>query len=855
MATTTTEVTKEEVESDTVEIDKLLARMLNHPFSVWTDDTTSNEKHSTKRQCQLSGPFLLIVDPTQTVPTLNLYLPQWECSVKKSKNHRSIVLQSNEFENIHTIKLKSKNQKAIDLWAKWINNGVEDIKGLKLRIAEFKCKLNMEGSFLKSRLYITNDGISISRQGKTVVELPRAPVTKALPNLNEALKIHLYKNGVSSNTITCEKIEDSRRLILAVNSEPDDLKTIPDFFIGETNIPDIPDEIFESIEANDGAKHNDVVIEAEVEEEDDDFLGLPQFEEEEEGAPQTAEKEEESEKEDEEQKKQVKKKKKVIKTKSRKAKDKPKKRVKKKSGKNVNDDEEAPAPKKEKETPQFISKENNEMEKKKNALLGKGKDNAPKPKKSVVIETSDFIPADKNPWPESEKEQSKSKKASQTSEVSKKQVSESRLYNDPVNFQRRMNDKLEKLAQLPRNEKPPDITTLISQNCAQFGLKEKPGSYPFLDIPDIEEEIIPFQVPNNAFSSILYSNALVVPTVGETKTLQSTYDIEEIVKSFPPNFQAALKRSGYTPPKEIFDIYTETMKQFKELPPPQQPVAACGLFLQGRSSKLKQISKQLAVLKYPIGLINESLKMMSFSEETDFENFFIGLYKHGFINFFFETVKNEQDFIINNYFPDAFMRCDSFCNDICALSCKPFDQVEPKLGPLPYQGINAPHIIFSNRIPRFMNSITQELIPTTEFAGKRPPSDLSYIIASLIQLMAIIVKNNHLLVRSKEYAFLWSKINGLSRKFNKPNFFKFNERPPKEVKIVSFLINVLFDRSLTEFLLLFLQNERANQMVQELFVLSMNELVKLEAIKKTEVESQEIVIRTKEDVDHIFAIQ
>lgn len=778
------------------------------------------------------------------------------------------------------IKLKSKNQRVIEMWAKAINGSVEELNDLKIRIATYKCSINIEGSFLKARVYITNDAISISRGGKVVMDLPRFPVTTAAPNLNDPKKIHIYKNGVLMNTVICDTVEATRRLLIALNSKPDELKTIPEFFITDTNIPDIPDVIFENIENDGEARTTEIAFNDEDEEGLDLDLDVPEEEE----AAEPEVNEEENENENNGKKEKKKKFKKIVKIvkkmkknnsernddeKTDEKKEKKKKKGKRKSRKNsenenkkdndksenesqkkksedlskvIEDTDNEVSNKEEKET-SMIAEENKQLEKKKNDLLSVKKENKTqkkdeKSKKKVKIET-DFVPADKNPWPE------------EKSEISTTKKSESHLYNDPINFRNRMEEKLKKLKELPRNDKPPNINDLITAKSSQFGLKVKPGTYPDIFIPENTNESNIFQIPANDSTISLTAIGFQYKKPSKLLTIQDSFNFEEICSRFSKSQKGLINKIGFQPKGVHYNLYNEIMNEFKELPPAQQPIATASLFLHSRSKKVQDIGGKVKSINYTLKILQDKFHSVTLNTEEDFVNLFIYLYINNFIQFFFESVSNEQEFIQESYYQDAFMKCPSFCNDIVNYS-KSVQGLEIVPNSIIYKDVYSPHVILSYAIPRFKNAIT-EILMLDESEKSDEPLSISLIVCSLIELFSISSKNNHRYPIDGDFAFLWRKISNLKSKLKNADLFKFKKLTSKEIKIITFMVQIIFDPSFMQFVNLVISDERNNPTVQAEIVLCIDQLSNI-GILNTKIENQALIQKVLSDVKYFFHI-
>lgn len=219
-------------------IEGLLSRSLQHHFAVAVD----TEEHATKRICTLAGPTLLIEDETRCLPPVNIYLPNWYISPKKTKNHRTLIFTPRITLETQQIKMKTKNQKTSDTWFRMMDSNIEDMQFLKIRYATYHIRLNKDGAFVKSTLTIANDSIKFVSHNRILVELPRFPEINAIPNINEPLKVQIFRNNHMVNSVQCVDALQARKVLLALNSLPDELETVPQVVLQMTDVPEINDE-------------------------------------------------------------------------------------------------------------------------------------------------------------------------------------------------------------------------------------------------------------------------------------------------------------------------------------------------------------------------------------------------------------------------------------------------------------------------------------------------------------------------------------------------------------------------------------------------------------------------------------
>lgn len=213
--------------SDTTRIvSTILSYQLTHNFSVAVDGA-----HGSKRMCLLVGPLLYMQDPNRLLPNLALFLPMWDINPKKSKNHRTLIFTSDQVEEVHEIKLKTKNIPVFTKWSKQLSNNREMLSQYKLRWANHPVRINKDGAFIPAKYQMDNETVKIIAGDKIILDLPRYPESWAGPNLNDLEKIHFYRKDHMVATLKCKDQIQAMKIIIEMNLVQDDLKTVPDIFL------------------------------------------------------------------------------------------------------------------------------------------------------------------------------------------------------------------------------------------------------------------------------------------------------------------------------------------------------------------------------------------------------------------------------------------------------------------------------------------------------------------------------------------------------------------------------------------------------------------------------------------------
>ena len=741
----------EEKESEARQaIEKVLRRELSHTFSV-----AVGTQKSSKRFCQLCGPIIYITDPSGVAVKIQIYLPEWQMSMKKAKRHRTIIFNSN-IPEFTLVKLKTKNVKLAEFWYKNMNQANEDVRYLKIRHSTHHVLLNKDGIFSKVTMVMTNEGTKFLYKNSILyADLPRYPAVHASPYISDFQRIHVYR-GESEivATIRCTDPLKTRIVLLTLNAQVTDIETVPEFFLAsDTNdVPELSDSVLADSGPSLGKPANPLYR---------ILLG-----------PDEDEEEEEEEEEEEAH-------------------------------------EDGTTPK--------------------------------------------------------VKFQSPRKRAGSCREDRYKKLARSGVLsaNDKEAFAILMAEKEDKLMSLPRNEKPPNAELMI-QNMALssvsiLGIPE--GGYPEITLPELEDESMPFEMPRSCVTEQLFSDVVIGDTPIPHVTMRTNYQPTNVLKGLPDYLRDGMDLLLYKPTEGASNAYDGYLKQLEEIEDgPDRILAMVGMFLQGRAVSISVLYKGLSMLKFPIKKISECIANHQFTSISKCIEFMSKLCENNLVGFFFKTLERLHQFRDTYYYPDAFMRCEGFCEDIARImsATKPGSKLGVKSlidKTPPFYNVVCPHVGFATMVQRFREKCTEnwivaappeekgedeeEQLVLNEQRKECPP--FAMIIAYVMFLMA--GKNMDIIYKG-EYGHLAGPILDLEPILEEPvrELIKdlHNKEIPRRDAVVWALIKLVTHKELPGFLVTFASGEgiRYNERLQE-YMLSIHELLKLDSCFPDGVDSQD----------------
>lgn len=245
----------------------LFSHVFKHSISVGVDGI-----HATKRIVQIFGPLVHITDPNKLLPNLFLFLPMWEITPKKSKNHRTLILRSEKVEDVNEIKIKTKNIKLLNMLSKQFLVGKECLINQQLRYANHSVRLNKDGAFVPAKYQMANDYVKVIVGDKVIVDLPRYPDSWAGPNLNDYEKVHFYRGDHMTATLKCKDMLQAMKIIVEMNMIPDDLETIPNIFTKNDDVlvPEVDESAFDNTSGSILDSSNQISEDNRTEDEDEE---------------------------------------------------------------------------------------------------------------------------------------------------------------------------------------------------------------------------------------------------------------------------------------------------------------------------------------------------------------------------------------------------------------------------------------------------------------------------------------------------------------------------------------------------------------------------------------------------------
>ena len=717
-----------------------------------------------------------IIDPNRLLPNLFLFMPMWEMTLKKCKNHRSLLLHSEKVEGVNEIKIKSKNMKVFNLWYKHIGEAKETmLLNVKIRFANHALRLNKDGAFIFAKYQMNNDSVKIIVNEKVIIDIPRYPESWAAPNLNDLEKVHLYRGEHMVATIKCKNPLQALKVVVEMNVLPEDLETQPTIEVDKIVVPELDDSMFDNTSGSSTFSSNVNMMAVDSESEDE-------------------------------------------------------------SGK-----------------------------KKKN----KGQEGT--------------IPL---------KETSNKKKK-------KKKVNP----QDTYSFANQMREKMEKINELPRNEKKPDPQELIKQITSQFKFNVEPGKAPQINIPDnynvpesssssshSEEEDIPILNPiensnlsdendlnnhtiendqniankqsnkprkfkiskDDPFASSLFRESIAM-NYEEPININSVYNTQKVFEDFSEDIKEKLTDADIKPINEDKNQFKLIFDKLDSLSPDELPEFATGVFLNGRVYGLQEHVKKLLDVDFGILRIKEIINNAHITNKLGFYNFFFQIYKESLAEIFFKGLLYNPDFRMLCYFSDAILREDKSC-ELLANSAKQVTKLIKKPS-IPYKLTVSPYIMLRNAIPEFERNMTMYWISTPNETSR--PTPFTIIIGSIITLLSKTLsdKDCRYIIYHNQIEILWNKILKLESSFNQDieKYFTFKNKMHRSNKLVYFLVNLLVKNKISDFLITFMNESNPSEEVKQEFILCLSQILRLsKSFTKNCLKDANIYKQTTSDLGKLF---
>lgn len=714
----------------------LFSHVFKHSISVGVDGI-----HATKRIVQIFGPLVHITDPNKLLPNLFLFLPMWEITPKKSKNHRTLILRSEKVEDINEIKIKTKNIKLLNMLSKQFLVGKECLINQKLRFANHSIRLNKDGAFVPAKYQMSNDYVKVIVGDKVAIDLPRYPDSWAGPNINDYEKVHFYRGDHMTATIKCKDMLQAMKIIVEMNMIPDDLETIPDIFTGKKEdllVPEIDESAFDNTSGSSIASSAQL-SEASAGTDDED-------------------EEEEDEAEDGHKKK-------------------------KKKSKN------------EKEIP---------LEKKK------------KKKRKGVEAMADFSV--------------------------------------------RMEEKMDKLKELPRNEKRAGRAECIEKIVSQFTLKVPTGTAPPVTVPEKgpnDNDILPWEMPRSPITSSLFNNQIQT-NFPKDITLKDKYNVSQVFQSLTTSNKEAINSLQSVRPNDKDVVpYDEAFENLDKMQPNELPEFVTGVFLHGRTRSYIDLAHSISNINFSCKRIREIFQSTHVKTKKTYYRFFFQLFKEGLAGTFFRSLIRFPYFRLINYYPDSLMRCDDTIETLSKLNVKLPGNTKLKSKPkIPFKLDIYPHIILAHEIPRFQQNQTEIWIDEENQMG---PTPMSMIIAACIALMALTYNDREpkIIIYKGQFKKLWKTFKQHSKNLGsvEPEIEALKlKRAHQDTKVVELLLHALVENKLIEFLINFMKCKNCKNDVTQHLILCVSQLEKLSNnFVKDCLKRKSIVKETKNDLIKVFA--
>ncbi|OHT12391.1 hypothetical protein TRFO_17754 [Tritrichomonas foetus] len=409
----------------------------------------------------------------------------------------------------------------------------------------------------------------------------------------------------------------------------------------------------------------------------------------------------------------------------------------------------------------------------------------------------------------------------------KKRVNPQEKYS----FANQMAEKMEKLNELPRNEKRPVPDDIIKTVVATFKLNVKPGTAPKITIPDDykdddETGISEFEIPNEPYTQSLFNTNIKIEH-NEIRTINSNYNIKDTFKSLPENVQEQLKKVGVKPVDKKMNDFERIFENIEKLSGDELPAFATGVFLNGRMHSCADLAKSLLNIRFSCHKIREIFSDLHVTDKKGYLAFFYQLYSENLTSMFFKAILNMPSFRIANYFPDALMREDKTCIILANNARKATKQI--KSPTIPFKLETAPRLLLFGSIPIFQQNQTEQWISANNERQLATP--FSMIIASLIELIAKTYsdKDCKSILYHGEYGIIWNKLFQLREMFTDSfeEHFYIKRKAHRNEKVTEVLIYALVENRIIDLLAHFIDEENPSSNVISEFVLCISELLKL----------------------------
>ncbi|OHT01442.1 hypothetical protein TRFO_31769 [Tritrichomonas foetus] len=742
-------------------VQNILSKQIQHSFSIALD-----REHADKRYCLLSGPILQIVDPNRLKPNLYVFLPDWNLSSRKSKGHRTIVLEFKKPDEQKIIKMKSKNIKTVDGWLKRMMKAVDELSLVKIRFANHHARVNKDGTFLQCTVQMSNDAVRIIVNEKVHLDVPRFPESRCFPNLNDFSKVHIYRENHMVATIKCKSNEQANKMLVELNVLPEDLKTIPSTFLETTTIPDISDSAFDEMSsgsslASSSSQFLDAVLAVGGEEEE---------EEEEENLPG-----------------------------------------------NIDDNNDENA----------TNKKNNSSTKTNNG--------------KVAFQI-----------PNSNRNANKNGKKKRKNTVS------------GISFDILMEQRMEKINDLPRNDKHPDSSEIAVEITKKFDIYKSSKKTPIINVEKYssQDDVPPFEFPDLPFLKEIKRYTSEDEKVKlkrlEAHTINTEYYPTKVFESLPEEIQNKLKEMKFVPLETTVNNFSIFMEQLKNTAEIDLPAVATGIFLNGRKYTCEKMAEKLIDLHFSIDGIRKPLRKYKIKDQYDFYTFFSTIYSRNLASFFFEALYNQPHFRKNNYYPDAIMQVDGICKNLSHASSKensqPLTKQYPKRPNIPYETFCSPHVTLAEMVPIFQSKYKLTWIKQNSY---ETPSEFSMIIAAVIMPIGSTLNDKALydVLYNGKYDITYDVFLSSSRRLDESikGYIDRRKNASKHEKIIRTLITLIVNNQLVTALLNFASEANVPSKNLQEWVLCINELLKLNTSFTPEcLKTKSLYSDVKNDLDKIL---
>jgi hypothetical protein len=166
----------------------------------------------------------------------------------------------------------------------------------------------------------------------------------------------------------------------------------------------------------------------------------------------------------------------------------------------------------------------------------------------------------------------------------------------------------------------------------------------------------------------------------------------------------------YAPSDTGVNFYDEHMARYARIPPEERPVAACGIFLQGRWKTLKGLSEELLHVRFPVRRVSDIVRENRFNSIEQCLVLFQQLFESRLIGFFFRSLERFPHFRRDCWQTDAFIRVDAFCGEVAKYTDYHAPEGRGKAQVMPFYTLQFPHIELTHAIADFCRTVTENWI-------------------------------------------------------------------------------------------------------------------------------------------------